>query len=224
MKQVHLMFSFFLVCSLVTSCNGQTKDSSLAKGPLVGGDFENSEFTYYGIPKNVSAADTSAGWHQEGQKILLTGTVLLPDGKTPAPGVLIYYYHTNTGGRYLHKPEEKRSMPPNDLGQTHGYIRGWVKTGRDGKYYIYTVRPGTYPTNDELAHVHATIKEPNELNEYYIDDFVFADDKLLTPAKREKLQGRAGSGILILTEKNAIATGERDIILGLNIPGYRKGE
>lgn len=111
-------------------------------------------------------------------------------------------------------------MPPNKLGQTHGYIRGWVKTDTEGKYYIYTVRPGTYPTNDEPAHIHITVKEPNDIKEYYIDDFVFDDDKLLTSSKRQKMENRCGSGILRLVQKGDLQIGERNLILGLNIPDF----
>ncbi|MFZ1678409.1 MAG: hypothetical protein WBP41_12465 [Saprospiraceae bacterium] len=213
------------LCNFMTSCHGQTKENSQSqqsndKPKLVGGTFENSEFTYYGIPKHISSTDTSSGWNQKGEKILLTGIVYQQDGKTPAPDVLLYYYHTNTDGKYLHKPEEKRSMPPNELGQTHGYIRGWVKTDLGGKYYIFTVRPGTYPTNDEPAHIHITVKEPNDLKEYYIDDFVFDDDKLLTSSKRQKMENRGGGGILRLVQKGDLLIGERNLILGLNIPAY----
>lgn len=214
--QIGLIFAF---CSFAASCNGQTKQNSPVN-KTVGGAFENSEFTYYGIPKNVSAADTSPAWNHGGQKILLTGVVYQPDGKTPAPDVLLYYYQTNTEGRYLHKPEESRSMPPNNLGQTHGYIRGWVKTSPDGRYFIYTTRPGSYPSADEPAHIHLTVKEPNDINEYYIDDFVFDDDKLLTTERRKRMENRCGSGVLGLVQNGDIQAGERDIILGLNIPHY----
>jgi protocatechuate 3,4-dioxygenase beta subunit len=111
-------------------------------------------------------------------------------------------------------------MAPNELGQTHGYIRGWVKTNADGKYFIYTVRPGTYPTLDEPAHIHITVKEPNDLKEYYLDDFVFDDDKLLTSARRQKMENRSGSGIIRFVRKGDLQIGERNIILGLNIPDY----
>lgn len=222
MKLLYRYGLLIVFCNIMTSCNGQTKESNKTndRPQSVGGAFENSEFTYYGIPKNISLTDTSAGWNLEGQKILLTGVVYQIDGKSPAPDVLLYYYQTNTDGKYLHKPEEKRSMPPNELGQTHGYIRGWVKTDTAGKYFIYTVRPGAYPTNDEPAHVHITVKEPNDLNEYYIDDFVFDDDKLLTAAKRKKLENRSGSGVLRMVQKGDLFVGERNLILGLNIPDY----
>lgn len=225
--------SFRIVTSLLAvalhlfplfGCTGRsgerTDDAGSGRSPVVGGVFENSGFSQTGAPSHVSAADTSPGWNLQGQRLLLTGTVCQPDGTTPAPGVLLYYYQTNPEGRYLHKPEEPRSMTPNEQGQTHGYIRGWVKTDANGRYWIYTVRPGTYPSRDFPAHVHVTVKEPNTINEYYIDDFVFDDDRLLTSAYRQRQEGRGGSGVLRLVQRGGLHIGERNIILGLNIPGH----
>ncbi|HZF63303.1 MAG TPA: hypothetical protein VEZ55_02400 [Chitinophagaceae bacterium] len=208
---------------LLLSCNSQVNQSDSTRSEnkeRVGGAFENGEFIYYKIPDALNAVDTSAAWTDEGEKILLTGIVYEHDGRTPAKGVVLYYYHTNTGGRYIHKPQQLRSMPPNALGQTHGYIRGWVKTGDDGKYFIYTLRPGSYPSHDEPAHVHVTVKEPNEINEYYIDDFVFDDDRLLTSSRRKKMLNRGGNGTVRMVQQGALHIGERNIILGLNIPNY----
>jgi protocatechuate 3,4-dioxygenase beta subunit len=227
MKRLIYIVLLFSLCGFLTSCKGKTNESRSSISldnhnklqPAAAAGYDE-EFTYYGISKIESSSDTNAGWSQNGQKLLLTGIVYQSDGKTPAPGVLIYYYHTNTEGKYLHKPEEKKSMPPNELGQTHGYIRGWVKTDSSGKYYIYTVKPGVYPTHDEPAHIHATIKEPNGIMEYYIDDFVFDDDKLLTSAKRKKMENRCGSGVLRMVERGELQIGERNLLLGLNIPGY----
>lgn len=171
------------------------------------------------INTTIKSIDTSAGWSQVGQKLLVTGIVYQQDGKTPVPNVVLYYYHTNTEGRYLHKPELKISMPPNELGQTHGYIRGWVKTDSVGKYSILTVRPGAYPNSNEPAHIHFTVKEP-DFKEYYIDDVVFDDDKFLTTKRRLKAENRAGSGVVRLVYKDNLGIAERNIILGLNIPDH----
>lgn len=213
----HILCLLIVYVSII-SCNGQPSSTQPKK---VGGPFENPEFTYYGIPKVFSSSDTSAAWYLAGEKLLLTGTVFGSDGKTPSPDVLIYYYQTNSEGRYIHKPDVSKSMPPNELGQTHGFIRGWVKTDKDGKYYIYTTRPGVYPTRDEPAHIHVTIKEPNDINEYYIDDFVFDDDEILNTARRRKMENRGGSGVLRLVKQNDMFIGERNIFLGLNIPDYK---
>ncbi len=211
-----------LFSCILSQCNGQTQNNlqNDNQTKAVGGNFENSDFTYSGIPKFISAIDTSLGWNQNGQKLLLTGTVYKIDGKTPAADVVLYYYHTNTEGRYIHLKEESISMPPNQKGQTHGYIRGWVKTNSEGKYYIFTVRPGIYPTRGEPAHIHVTVKEPNNLKEYYLDDFVFDDDKLLKSARRKSMTNRGGSGVLRLVQKDDLQIGERNIFLGLNIPDY----
>ncbi len=178
------------------------------------------EVTYFGITKPATSSDTSAAWNEKARKIMVTGTVYQPDGKTPASGVLIYYYHTNTEGKYVHNPDIPKSMPPNELGQTHGYIRGWIKTGIDGRYQIHTIKPGMYPTLDEPAHIHLTIKEPNDFGEYYIDDIVFDEDKTLSTKRRLAMENRGGSGVLRMSDKEGISVGERNIILGMNIPDH----
>lgn len=213
MKRFYQIGLIVVLCNVLSSCSGQTRESNKAA---------NGVLTYYGIAKKISSVDSSAGWKLKGQKILLTGIVYQIDGRTPAADVLLYYYQTDTDGKYLHKEGEIRSMPPNELGQTHGYIRGWVQTDKEGKYSIYTVRPGAYPTNDEPAHVHITVKEPNDLDEYYLDDFVFDDDKILTSERRKRMENRGGSGVLRLVQEGDLQIGERNIVLGLNIPGYPK--
>src|SRR5690606_30978182 len=60
----------------------------------------------------------------------------------------------------------------------------------------------------------------NDIKEYYLDDFVFDDDKILNSARRKKLENRGGSGILRMVKQDELLIGERNIILGLNIPGY----
>ena len=201
------------------NCNGQTPKKQTN---ILPDDFDKSPPFYYKMPENLSSSDTSPALDQKGQKILLTGTVYQIDGKTPAPNVILYYYQTNINGVYATKETEKRNMPKNKLGQTHGYIRGWIKTDEQGKYSIYTIKPGTYPSRDEPAHIHITIKEKHMKDIYYIDDFVFDDDSLLTTQRRKKMKNRGGSGVIRFVEKGDMWIGERNIILGLNIPNYPK--
>lgn len=208
-------FSAFVLFFFFLSCQGQKGGAS----PATQLNPYSTAPHLYGQPPVISSTDTSPGWRQNGQKILITGTVWQPDGKTPAPNIIIYYYQTNTEGRYLHQPGEARSLPPNGEGQTHGYIRGWVKTDSNGCYAIYTVRPGSYPGGDNPAHIHPTIQEPGK-EAYYIDDFVFDDDKLLTTALRRKMENRGGSGVLRMARQGNLLIGERNIVLGLNIPDY----
>ncbi|SOE20273.1 protocatechuate 3,4-dioxygenase beta subunit [Spirosomataceae bacterium TFI 002] len=212
-KSVFLLF----VCFNLSNCKGQ---SAQTQTNILSEDFDKSPPFYYKMPKELSSTDTSPAYKNQGQKILLTGTVFQIDGKTPAPNVILYYYQTNLRGTYATNENEERNMPKNKLGQTHGYIRGWVKTDEQGKYSIYTTKPGTYPSRDEPAHVHISVKEKNLEVPYYLDDFVFDDDQLLTTQRRTKMENRGGSGVIRFVEKQGLWIGERNIILGLNIPNY----
>ena len=221
MKLLFVQIMITLIYLQLSGCVGQTtpeksheKNLLEVKNAVIGGPFENGEFMYIGIPKKLKPVDTSPGWNQEGQKLFITGKILKPDGKTPAPNVILYYYHTNTQGYYASNDTlDKRIL-------RHGAIRGWVKSDTNGNYGIYTIRPGAYPNSNEPAHIHPSIKEPNLDIEYYIDEFVFDDDPLLTTEKRLNMTNRGGSGILRLLQKEDIHIAEHDIILGLNIPNY----
>lgn len=210
-----------LVCLLVmfTACNGQTKTNTPSPAQsstkkLVGGGCDGCELMYVGMPEKINSVDTSAGWHEQGQQLLVTGKVYSVDGKTPVPNVIIYYWQTDHKGYYSPTKEM------DEKAKRHGHIRGWVKTDENGRYAIYTIRPAPYPNENIPAHIHTSIKEPGIENEYYIDEFVFDDDKLLTGEKRKALENRGGSGILRVLLSGELQVAEHNIILGLNIPGY----
>lgn len=210
-----------LLSVVFTNCTGQTKKSienppAAVSNSMVGGGCDGCELMFIGMPKNITAIDTSAGWHEKGQKLVIKGIVYKKDGKTPAPNVVIYYWQTDNNGYY--SPVEGMDKRT----KRHGHIRGWLKTGADGRYALYTVRPAPYPNDVMPAHIHLSIKEPNIANEYYVDEFVFDDDPLLTTAKRKALENRGGSGILKVRAEGTLQVAEHKMILGLNIPNYPK--
>lgn len=217
MSRIFQMALILFACLNLASCNGQTPKKQTS---ILSDDFDQSPPFYYKMPHKISAIDSSPAFKQKGQKILLTGTVYKRDGKTPAADVILYYYQTDTHGVYATNESEERNMPKNKLGQTHGYIRGWLKTDQQGKYAIYTLKPGSYPSRDEAAHVHLTVKEEQMKEPYYLDNFIFDDDPLLTTERRRKMENRGGSGVIRFVQKDAMWIGERNIILGLNIPDY----
>jgi protocatechuate 3,4-dioxygenase beta subunit len=203
---------FFPVMSI--SC--QQPNQPQATLGIVGGGCDGCELMYIGRPGKIGPTDTSAGWREPGQKLLVTGRVYQPDGGTPAPGVIVYYWQTDNSGYYSpgkNQPEGTRR---------HGHIRGWVKSDADGLYAIYTIRPAPYPNRDIPAHIHLSVKEPSIANEYYTDELVFDDDKLLTSNKRKALENRGGSGVLRTVKKDSLQIGTHNIILGLHIPNYPK--
>ncbi len=202
------LFNVAIVVLLInTSCQAQQKYR-------VPGSCETCELIYVGMPSNINSVDTSAGWSEAGQKLLVSGTVYKRDGKTPAKDVIVYYWQTDNNGLY------SPSLGMDKGAERHGHIRGWVKTKADGKYAIYTIKPVSYPNSNNPAHIHILIKEPDIENEYYIDEFIFDDDKYVTGQVRNSLPNRGGSGILHLTTNGNMKVAQHNIVLGLNIPGY----
>lgn len=183
----------------------------------VGGNCEGCEAIFESpVPFNeLNWIDTLPGFDEPGQKLEVSGSVFKPDGKTPAADIVLYVYHTDQNGIYPNKGDE------NGWGKRHGYLRGWIKTNKSGQYKFYTLIPASYPNSNNPKHIHITIKEPGK-NAYWIDDFLFRDDPLLTRELRNKHKFRGGNGILRTSNQNGIMIARRDIILGENIPGYPK--
>lgn len=144
---------------------------------------------------------------EPGDKLVLTGRVYKPDGKTPVGGVIVYIHHTNARGIYPNRGDEK------GWGRRHGYLRAWAKSNAEGDYRFETIRPAPYPGGDIPAHIHLIIKEPDR-KEYWIDDVVFTDDPLVNDRYRHTLRNQGGSGIVTPTRDAAGAWHvRRDIIL-----------
>lgn len=199
------MLFFFSSCGLA-------QEKSIQNATLVGGPCEGCEAVLDYGDRELSPVDTLPGFEETEPKIKVTGTIYKPDGKTPAEGVILYIYHTNREGVYPTRGDEE------GWAKRHGYIRGWLKTGKDGKYTFYTFKPGSYSSNP--AHIHPIILEPNG-KYYWLGSFRFADDPQLTNKHRNPESPRGGSnGILELKKENGILVGRRDFILGKNIPGY----
>ena len=212
------MSSSFLLLLLLFSLTGCTQSASpvvKAASKHVGGRCEGCEAIYENkIPfEAMNEVDTLPTFHEKGPKLMISGTVFQQDGKTPAPNVVLYVYHTDQAGKYRVIGEEK------GWGLRHGSIRGWMKTNAKGEYRFYTIRPASYSQTGPPAHIHVIVKEPT-LNEYWIDDFHFDDDRFLTADMRKEQKSRAGNGIIKLTEKNGVFYGRRNIYLGKNIPDY----
>ena len=181
---------------------------------LVGGPCEGCEAIFEFGSKRLTPVDTLPDFTDDGVKIKLSGIVYQNDEKTPAKDVVLYIYHTDQNGKYATRGDEK------GWAKRHGYIRGWTKTGVDGKYTFYTQKPGIYPSRTAPAHVHYLILEPDG-KYYWLGASHFEGDPLLSEKERNPESPRGGSsGLLILKKEGFIRVGKRDIILGKNIPGY----
>ncbi len=211
MKKQHL-FKVLSLCLLFGNCSGQTSRQGNKK---VGGGCDGCELMYVGMPEKILPVDTSPGWNEPGQPLIITGTVFHPGGKTPARDVVIYYWQTDNKGYYSPKPGM------DERARRHGHIRGWVKTDANGNYTIRTIRPAPYPGENMPAHIHLSVKEPDIADEYYTDEINFDDDKYLIPHfKKYPQENRGGSGVVRVLLKGNVQIAEHNIVLGLNIPDY----
>lgn len=179
----------------------------------VGGPCEGCEAIHEYGDKVLKPVDTLPQFGELPDPIKVTGTVYKLDGTTPADNVIIYVYHTDHKGVY---PKTSNSK---GWESRHGYLRGWMKTGKDGKYTFYTSRPASYPNTTVAQHIHITVKEPN-LNEYYIDSYHFTDDPNLPKNILNKTNPRGGYGVIQLYKEGNLYVAKRDIVLGKNIPNY----
>mgnify|MGYP001462709057 CR=1 FL=1 len=119
-------------------------------------------------PSNVGWTTKLAPDSDKGERILISGTVFLPDGKTPAPNTLIYLYHTDIYGIYGQNGEHR-----------HGRYRGWMLTDSHGRYEFESIRPAPYPENRFAAHVHMTLTTKDS-KEDWIDSILFEGDRLIS--------------------------------------------
>lgn len=154
-------------------------------------------------PTNVSWKTILSSNNDDGEPMLISGTVFQADGKTPAPDVLIYLYHTDKYGIYGRGGEHK-----------HGRFRGWLLTDRQGRYEFRSIRPSSYPNSTISAHVHMTVTGKN-FREDWIDSILFEGDRFITARERSEAGKRGGFNPILSMQKGAdgIWRGRRDIQL-----------
>lgn len=209
-----ILISLFLC---LICCNENTVDSDLTtqiEFKLIGGPCEGCEaiFEYGSI--RLANVDTLPDFVYGRPGLLIKGTIYERGGKKPAEGVILYIHHTNQEGIYPIKGNEE------GWGKRHGYLRGWVKTNASGQYKFYTQIPGPYPGRSDPKHIHLTVLEPNG-KYYYLEDYLFHGDSLLTEDRINRPKPRGGEGFVIHpVPDNTILVASRDIELGKNVPGY----
>jgi catechol 1,2-dioxygenase len=157
----------------------------------------------------------------EGERLVLTGTVLRPDCKTPVVGATVDFWHCDHKGAYDIKTPDEKIAPENFR------FRAMAQTDQNGRFVFDTVIPGRYGIPPGLegfeayagqtrpAHFHLTVTHPIYLpltSQIYLkgDPFIAKDpwarhSRLVMDVKK------GGSG----------STGAIDIVLA-NRPGQRR--
>jgi protocatechuate 3,4-dioxygenase beta subunit len=159
-------------------------------------------------PDDLSWSVRIAADDEPGERLVVSGTVYDLDGRAPAPGVLLYAYHTDVTGYYTQRGGERGN------GLRHGRLRGWVRTDASGRYELQTIRPAPYPGRRDPAHIHMTVTPPGRA-EYYVDDVWFEGDPLITAEHREGRPRRGGFPSILTFERggDGVLRARRDIRL-----------
>jgi protocatechuate 3,4-dioxygenase beta subunit len=146
---------------------------------------------------------------EKGEALIISGRMLLADGRTPAAGIKLYAYHTDATGIY------SRGEKLDGVLKHHGALHGWLTTDAAGRYEIRTIRPASYPQSRIPQHIHAALLHPDGKTEH-ITDFVFADDPFIDQAyinNSNRWNFAGGTGVVTLRKEGNMWKGERDIVL-----------
>jgi protocatechuate 3,4-dioxygenase, beta subunit len=146
----------------------------------------------------ATSSITIAGQEEPGRRMVVSGQVFLPDGRTPAAGIIMFAWHTDVNG--LYSP---------DHSVFHPRLRGWMKTDVQGRYEYRTIRPEPYPQRTNPAHVHVQFWGPG-VPAQAGEELLFADDPLIKAEDRKRSaglgrfafvqKGESRGGVLYLTQ------------------------
>ena len=155
-------------------------------------------------PGNVSWKTALSKKSDRDLPMIISGTVFNADGKTPAPNVLIYFYHTDSDGYYRRGGD----------GPLHGHFRGWMLTNQQGGYEFSSIKPAAYPERKFAAHVHMTLTGKN-FREESVDSILFEGDRLISSEERASAGRKGGFNPIVKLEKDprGVLRATRDIQL-----------
>jgi protocatechuate 3,4-dioxygenase beta subunit len=106
---------------------------------------------------------------EPGERLIVTGTVTGPDGKTPVRGASVHVFHVDAAGRYS-------GVGPSRGDDTNPRLRGYMRSDANGHYAYTTIRPAPYIDDiGGAAHVHYEVnaqgyKEQRGQIMYFTDD------------------------------------------------------
>lgn len=110
---------------------------------------------------------------EPGKKIKVTATITGADGK-PVSDALVYLYQTDARGWYAADAPHVQAYEGD---MRHARLFGYVRTDKNGRIELHTVKPSGYPQSDLPAHIHVHVWAGGY--EPFVNEFLFDDDERL---------------------------------------------
>jgi len=141
---------------------------------------------------------------EPGEALIISGRIFAPEGTTPLEGINLFVYQTDATGVYSTRAQDGINR--------NTRINGAMKTDAQGRYQFRTIKPGSYPGSRNPAHIHAYISGPG-YPEYWIDDFLFADDPFVTDEVKNRSDSKGSFSSVLKLERgqDGALRGVRDI-------------
>jgi protocatechuate 3,4-dioxygenase beta subunit len=117
---------------------------------------------------------------EPGKKIKVIATIINKAGQ-PVSNALIYLYQTDSRGWYAANTPH---VLQNEGDMRHARLFGYVKTDKNGRIELHTVKPSGYPQSDLPAHIHVHVWAEGYSN--FVNEFLFDDDERLVGNIREQ--------------------------------------
>lgn len=125
-------------------------------------------------PRALTSRVRIAPVGEPGTPMVITGRLFERDGRSPAPGITVFAYHTDATGVY-----DVRANGP------HSWrLKGWALTDADGRFEFTTIRPAPYPSRGQAAHVHLGLEGPRLRRRSA--GILFEDDPLVSRDERAR--------------------------------------
>lgn len=131
---------------------------------------------------------------EPGKKIKVIAVIKNKDGQ-PIRDALVYFYQTDARGWYA---ADAPHVMMNEGDIRHARLFGYIKTDKNGRIEIHTIKPAGYPKSDLPAHIHVHVSA--EGYQPFGTEFLFRDDERL---KGEILNRAVVDGGMIANPENA---------------------
>ena len=166
---------------------------------------KKESFGVSGAPANLSWQTKIVGNDEPGEPLVISGRVLDTKTLQPLPCITLYVYHTDRTGHYTQDGNDDPHRPR---------LRGWMRTGGDGRYEFQTIKPGPYPHRNTPTHIHVSYAGRNRAEDW-LDDYWFAGDSRINAETLKLITGRGGGNSIIKLQRDAhgILRGVRDLML-----------